>query len=118
MRCVIAGGGTGGHLFPGMAIADAFVEKEMGNEVLFIGTERGIESRVLALAGGKFPLRTIQVRPLKGRSFWAKGKGPVDDTQGHLGGLFDLEGVSTPGGPGRWRIRLRTCSRGRLLSSG
>ena len=67
MKCVIAGGGTGGHLFPGIAIAEAFVEKEMGNEVLFIGTERGIEARVLA--GGKFPLKMIQVMPLKGRSF-------------------------------------------------
>ncbi len=72
MRCVIAGGGTGGHLFPGMAIAEAFVEREMGNEVLFIGTERGIEARVLA--GGKFPLRTIQAKPLKGRSLLGKAE--------------------------------------------
>ena len=70
MRCVIAGGGTGGHLFPGMAIAEAFVEREIGNEVLFIGTERGIEARVLA--GGKFRLRTIQAKPLKGRSLLGK----------------------------------------------
>jgi hypothetical protein len=66
MRCVIAGGGTGGHLFPGMAVAEAFVEREIGNGVLFIGTERGIEARVLA--GGKFPLRMIEARPIKGRS--------------------------------------------------
>jgi len=72
MRCVIAGGGTGGHLFPGIAIAEAFAERAAGNEVLFIGTERGIEMRVLA--GGKFPLRTIQAMPLKGRSFPAKVK--------------------------------------------
>ena len=72
MRCVIAGGGTGGHLFPGMAIAEAFVEREIGNEVLFIGTERGIEARVLA--GGKFPLRMIQARPIKGRSLQGKLK--------------------------------------------
>ena len=72
MRCVIAGGGTGGHLFPGIAIAEAFREKEAGNEVLFIGTERGIEMRVLT--GGRFPLKTIQVMPFKGRSFWAKMK--------------------------------------------
>ena len=72
MRCVIAGGGTGGHLFPGMAIAEAFVGKEMGNEVLFIGTEKGIETRVLA--GGRFPLRTIQARPIKGRSLLEKIK--------------------------------------------
>ncbi len=73
MRCVIAGGGTGGHLFPGMAVAEAFIEKESGNEVLFIGTERGIEMRVLA--GGKFPLRTVQAMPLKGKSPLEKIKG-------------------------------------------
>jgi UDP-N-acetylglucosamine--N-acetylmuramyl-(pentapeptide) pyrophosphoryl-undecaprenol N-acetylglucosamine transferase len=72
MRWVIAGGGTGGHLFPGMAIAEAFVEREKGNEALFIGTERGIEARILA--GGKFPLRMIQARPIKGRSFLGKLK--------------------------------------------
>jgi UDP-N-acetylglucosamine--N-acetylmuramyl-(pentapeptide) pyrophosphoryl-undecaprenol N-acetylglucosamine transferase len=72
MRFVIAGGGTGGHLFPGMAIAEAFVERETGNEVLFIGTERGIEAKVLA--GGRFPLRTIQAMPLKGRSLFGKAE--------------------------------------------
>ncbi len=72
MRCVIAGGGTGGHLFPGIAIAEAFVEREKGNEVLFIGTERGIEAKVLP--GGKFPLRTIQARPIQGRSLLEKVK--------------------------------------------
>jgi UDP-N-acetylglucosamine--N-acetylmuramyl-(pentapeptide) pyrophosphoryl-undecaprenol N-acetylglucosamine transferase len=72
MRWVIAGGGTGGHLFPGMAIAEAFVEIGKGNEVLFIGTERGIEARVLP--GGKFPLRTIKAKPIKGKSFLEKIK--------------------------------------------
>jgi len=67
MRCVVAGGGTGGHLFPGMAIAEAFIEREKGNEVLFIGTERGIEANILP--GGKFPLRMIKVKPIKGKSF-------------------------------------------------
>jgi len=70
MRCVIAGGGTGGHLFPGIAVAEAFKEREEGNEVLFIGTERGIEVRVLA--DGRFPLKTIRALPLKGRSLPGK----------------------------------------------
>ena len=72
MRCVIAGGGTGGHLFPGIAIAEAFVEREKGNEVLFIGTERGIEAKILP--GGKFPLRTIKAKPIQGKSFLEKAK--------------------------------------------
>ncbi len=70
MRCVIAGGGTGGHLFPGMAIAEAFLEREEGNQILFIGTEKGIEARVLR--GGKYPLKMIQARPIQGRSLGAK----------------------------------------------
>ncbi|MGZ3590997.1 MAG: undecaprenyldiphospho-muramoylpentapeptide beta-N-acetylglucosaminyltransferase [Thermodesulfobacteriota bacterium] len=72
MRCVIAGGGTGGHLFPGIAIAEAFVEREKGNEVLFIGTERGIEAKILP--EGKFPLRTIKAKPIQGRSLLEKAK--------------------------------------------
>jgi UDP-N-acetylglucosamine--N-acetylmuramyl-(pentapeptide) pyrophosphoryl-undecaprenol N-acetylglucosamine transferase len=72
MRCVIAGGGTGGHLFPGMAIAEAFLKREEGNEVLFIGTERGIEAKVLR--GGKYPLKMIQARPMKGLSLAGKLK--------------------------------------------
>ena len=72
VRSVIAGGGTGGHLFPGMAIAEAFIGREKGNEVLFIGTEKGIEAKVLA--DGRFPLKTIRAMPLKGKSFVAKGK--------------------------------------------
>ena len=65
MRIVIAGGGTGGHLFPGIAIAEAFLERDPKNEVLFIGTERGIEKRVLGELG--YPLRLLDVEGIKGR---------------------------------------------------
>ena len=75
MRWIIAGGGTGGHLYPGMAIAEAFAEKEEGNEVLFIGTERGIEARVIPES--PFELRTIQAMPLQGRSLGLKAKALV-----------------------------------------
>jgi len=72
MRCVIAGGGTGGHLFPGIAIAEAFIEKEAGNQVLFVGTERGVEVKVLT--GGKFALKTIHASPFKGYLSWGRSK--------------------------------------------
>ena len=72
MRCVIAGGGTGGHLFPGVAIAEAFIKREMGNQVLFVGTEKGVEVKVLA--GSKFPLKTIHARPFKGIALLGKVK--------------------------------------------
>ena len=47
MRLIIAGGGTGGHLFPGIAVAEEFLARGAENEVLFVGTERGIEARLL-----------------------------------------------------------------------
>ena len=65
MKIVIAGGGTGGHLFPGVAIAEEFRRRSTENEVLFIGTKRGIEARVLPQVG--FPLATLEVEGIKGR---------------------------------------------------
>ena len=62
---VIAGGGTGGHLFPGIAVAEEFLRRDPGNRILFIGTERGLEKRILGTLG--FPLRTIPTEGLKGR---------------------------------------------------
>ena len=63
MNVVIAGGGTGGHLYPGIAIARELL-KESGNEVLFVGTRQGIEARVLPKEG--LPVRFITVGKLKG----------------------------------------------------
>ncbi len=65
MRIAIAGGGTGGHLFPGVAIAEEFRRRSGENEVLFIGTRRGLEARVLPQIG--FPLATLEVEGIKGR---------------------------------------------------
>ncbi len=62
---IIAGGGTGGHLFPGIAIAEEFLGRDPANRVLFIGTERGLEKKVLGELG--FPLRTLKVEGIKGR---------------------------------------------------
>ncbi|MBI5494236.1 MAG: undecaprenyldiphospho-muramoylpentapeptide beta-N-acetylglucosaminyltransferase [Deltaproteobacteria bacterium] len=61
MRLIIAGGGTGGHLYPGIALAEEF--RARGGEVLFVGTERGIEVRAVPKAG--FPLELINVTGLK-----------------------------------------------------
>lgn len=62
---IIAGGGTGGHLFPGIAIAEEFLRRDPQNHVLFIGTERGLEKKILGRMG--FPLRILKVEGLKGR---------------------------------------------------
>ena len=62
---IIAGGGTGGHLFPGIAIAEEFLKRDPANRVLFIGTKRGLEQRILGSLG--YPLETLKVEGLKGR---------------------------------------------------
>ncbi|MCK9196524.1 MAG: undecaprenyldiphospho-muramoylpentapeptide beta-N-acetylglucosaminyltransferase [Syntrophales bacterium] len=64
---MIAGGGTGGHLFPGIAIAEAFLKKDRENEVLFVGTDRGLEKRVLKELG--YSLETLDIEGIKGRSW-------------------------------------------------
>lgn len=67
MRIAIAGGGTGGHLFPGVAIAEEFRRRDRNSDVLFIGTNRGLEARVLPEIG--FDLATLDVEGVKGRGF-------------------------------------------------
>src|SRR5262245_8591072 len=62
MQVVIAGGGTGGHLFPGIAVAEALVAR--GHQVTFLGTERGLEARVWRKEG--WPLELIEVGGIKG----------------------------------------------------
>jgi UDP-N-acetylglucosamine--N-acetylmuramyl-(pentapeptide) pyrophosphoryl-undecaprenol N-acetylglucosamine transferase len=70
LRVVIAGGGTGGHLFPGIAIADAFGEVRPAAEVMFIGSGRPLEISVLSQTGYRFD--TIAIEGLKGRGRWSQ----------------------------------------------
>jgi UDP-N-acetylglucosamine--N-acetylmuramyl-(pentapeptide) pyrophosphoryl-undecaprenol N-acetylglucosamine transferase len=65
MKVIIAGGGTGGHLFPGIAIAEEFLKRDQSNSILFIGTERGLEKRILGNLG--FKLITLEVEGIKGK---------------------------------------------------
>ena len=62
MRVLIAGGGTGGHIMPALAIADA-LQKQHQAELLFVGTARGLESRLVPKAGHRLEL--VQVGQLK-----------------------------------------------------
>ncbi|MBM3307792.1 MAG: undecaprenyldiphospho-muramoylpentapeptide beta-N-acetylglucosaminyltransferase [Candidatus Eisenbacteria bacterium] len=54
MRIMIAGGGTGGHIFPGVAIADALEQLAPGTEVFFMGRRGSIEERVVTGTGRRF----------------------------------------------------------------
>lgn len=65
-KVIVAGGGTGGHLFPGVAIVEELRRREPGLDPVFVGTKRGIEARVIPAMGETLEL--MDVEPLKGRS--------------------------------------------------
>jgi UDP-N-acetylglucosamine--N-acetylmuramyl-(pentapeptide) pyrophosphoryl-undecaprenol N-acetylglucosamine transferase len=65
-RIILAGGGTGGHLFPGIAVMEELRRREPELEVLFVGTARGIETKVVPQLGER--LSCLDVKPLKGRT--------------------------------------------------
>ncbi|MDE3186303.1 MAG: undecaprenyldiphospho-muramoylpentapeptide beta-N-acetylglucosaminyltransferase [Acidobacteriota bacterium] len=75
MRVLIAGGGTGGHIIPALAVARELVARH-GAEVLFVGTARGMETRLVPDAG--FNLRLVDVGPLKNVSVITRMRTLVD----------------------------------------
>tara|TARA_R110002073_G_scaffold336104_2_gene530368 strand:+ start:21588 stop:22685 length:1098 start_codon:yes stop_codon:yes gene_type:complete len=62
-RLLIAGGGTGGHLFPGVAVAEELLARDPEAQLLFVGTARGIEARVVPELG--WDIELIKVSGLK-----------------------------------------------------
>lgn len=70
LRVVLTGGGTGGHLFPGIAVAEALLAAFPSGKVMFIGTGRHIDNKTLAKRD--FRVEAITCQGLKGRSFMAK----------------------------------------------
>ncbi|MBU0730696.1 MAG: undecaprenyldiphospho-muramoylpentapeptide beta-N-acetylglucosaminyltransferase [Proteobacteria bacterium] len=69
MKVVVTGGGTGGHLFPGIAVAEEFINAYPESEVMFIGTERQMDMKVLS--GKPFKKEAIKSSGLKGKSLGA-----------------------------------------------
>jgi UDP-N-acetylglucosamine--N-acetylmuramyl-(pentapeptide) pyrophosphoryl-undecaprenol N-acetylglucosamine transferase len=65
VKLLIAGGGTGGHVFPALAIAREWLSRGKEREVVLVGTQRGIEMKVVPQAG--LPLETLRVAGLKGK---------------------------------------------------
>jgi UDP-N-acetylglucosamine--N-acetylmuramyl-(pentapeptide) pyrophosphoryl-undecaprenol N-acetylglucosamine transferase len=73
MRLLVAGGGTGGHLFPGLALGEEVKTRHPRNDVLFVGSPRGIEVKAVPKAG--FALELIDVGPLKRQGFFGLLRG-------------------------------------------
>ena len=87
LAVVIAGGGTGGHLYPGIAVARELLRREPTAVVTFAGTARGIEARVIPREG--FALDLLRSAGLKGTTLMARARGF---------GLLPLSGMDA------WRI--------------
>lgn len=67
MKLLLAGGGTGGHLFPGIALAQLLMRQNENAEVLFVGTRQGLEQRLLPQLG--LPLETVAMTGVVGRGW-------------------------------------------------
>jgi UDP-N-acetylglucosamine--N-acetylmuramyl-(pentapeptide) pyrophosphoryl-undecaprenol N-acetylglucosamine transferase len=70
MKILLAGGGTGGHLFPAVALAQRLTAIDPESKVLFVGTERGLEAKILPELG--LPLKTIEISGWVGKSLGGK----------------------------------------------
>ena len=73
MRVLIAAGGTGGHIYPGIAVAKEVMRRWPDSEVRFVGTERGLEMRLVPQAG--FDLAIIESAGLKNVGMGARLRG-------------------------------------------
>jgi UDP-N-acetylglucosamine--N-acetylmuramyl-(pentapeptide) pyrophosphoryl-undecaprenol N-acetylglucosamine transferase len=68
VKVMIAGGGTGGHVFPGIAVAEELRRSHPGAAVVFVGSRRGLEAQAVPAAG--FPIRFVQARGFPRRAWW------------------------------------------------
>ena len=73
MRVLIAAGGTGGHIYPGIAVAREILRRAPGSEVRFVGTARGLENKLVPQAG--FELSLIDSAGLKNVGPMARARG-------------------------------------------
>jgi len=80
LKIVIAGGGTGGHLFPGLAIAQEFMTRNNSNSVVFVSTGNPLERSVLSKTD--FKLETITAEGIKGRGLWNQIKSALKIPKG------------------------------------
>src|SRR3954447_16377175 len=87
MNVIIAGGGTGGHLFPGIAVAREIQRRQPASRILFVGAEQGIETRIVPKEG--FELRTLPVAGIKGLGVTRQ----VRNLMGMVSGFFKAQGI-------------------------
>lgn len=68
MRVIVTGGGTGGHIYPAIAIADKFKEMDPSTEILYVGNDEGIEKDIVPKSG--YNLALVDARWLDKSNVW------------------------------------------------
>ena len=63
MKIIVSGGGTGGHIYPALALIEALKIKDPTTEFLYVGTEKGLESRIVP--DNHIPFKTIKIQGFK-----------------------------------------------------
>lgn len=81
MKVIMTGGGTGGHIYPAIAIADKIKRKHPDAEILFVGTERGMEKELVPKNG--YELRFITVSGFHRKQLWKNLKTAADLAKGN-----------------------------------
>lgn len=89
LRIVIAGGGTGGHLFPGIAIADELMTRNPENRILFMSTGNPFEKTVLSKT--EYPLKAITAEGIKGRGILSQVRSALKIPRGIIESLWGLK---------------------------
>ncbi|MEM7828743.1 MAG: undecaprenyldiphospho-muramoylpentapeptide beta-N-acetylglucosaminyltransferase, partial [Candidatus Aenigmatarchaeota archaeon] len=118
MRLLICGGGTGGHLFPAISIAEEFIRMRIDGDVTFLGSEKGIEARILPKEGWKFI--KISTHAFEGKGILEKSKSAIILMKGisqciriikklNADVVLGVGGyVSVPGVIAGWMVRKKT----------
>ncbi len=89
MKVFICGGGTGGHFFSGMAVAEEILDDHPDSQIHFIGTRWGIEARV-SLPDSRMQLHYISAKGLLGKGMISKGLGVMAFVRGFVESFFLL----------------------------
>jgi UDP-N-acetylglucosamine--N-acetylmuramyl-(pentapeptide) pyrophosphoryl-undecaprenol N-acetylglucosamine transferase len=89
LRIAIAGGGTGGHLFPGLALAQEFMARNKHNRIVFISTGNPLERSVLDQTD--FRLESITAEGIKGRGIWNQARSALKIPKGIIEALRILK---------------------------
>ena len=104
MKVIIAGGGTGGHLFPAVAVGEELMRERPETEVLFVGTTAGLEARWMPRSGLRYEL--FPVHGIRGHSLMEPNQGGCRVRRGGWEGARTTRFVWRRPGRGRGRLRV------------